>query len=212
MEYVLHKIESNSTTIHLMDYSSFDPMVKVDCLSTDELNRMMSFAHDGRRQEYVATRILRQLILGSEQIHYDAIGAPYIIGQGLLSISHSKNLVGLALNPDYKIGLDLETPRENILNIAPKFLSNREFELFNAHSKEEITKIWSCKEALYKLAGRKRIIFKDELLLGKDDLNNWIGQIVNDDHDLFVKLDIFDHNNTVVSINSEAVDRIYRNI
>jgi 4'-phosphopantetheinyl transferase len=184
----------------------------LECLTSDEQARMLSFGHKGRQQEFVATRVLRQLIIGLEHIHYDENGAPYIVGHGFLSISHSKNLVGLAINADYKVGLDLETPRDNILDIAPKFLSQRESTRFDPTSKAEITKVWSCKEALYKLAGRKKIIFKNELLLDKDDLNNWTGQIVNHDHDLFVKLDIFDHNKTVVSINSEAVDRIDRNI
>tara|TARA_Y100000385_G_scaffold275174_1_gene319222 strand:+ start:3820 stop:4458 length:639 start_codon:yes stop_codon:yes gene_type:complete len=212
MEFDLHHIKNNSSSIHLMDYDAFDPLLEVDRLTEQEKSRMLSFGHEGRRREFVATRVLRHYLFGLKHIDYDEVGAPYIRGEGYLSISHSKGLVGIALNSDYKLGLDLETPRENILDIYPKFLSEQEGSIFDLASKPEITKVWSCKEALYKLAGRKKIIFKTELLLNKDDLDNWNGQIVNPDHDLFVKMDIFDHNNTVVSINSEAVERINRDI
>jgi 4'-phosphopantetheinyl transferase len=212
MKSEIHNIKSNSTVIHLMDYDDFNPLNQLNYLTDLERERFFQFKHPNRQREFIATRILRHQLFGFQHIDYDPIGAPYIKDEGFISISHSKNLVGIALNADYKIGLDLETPRENILDIHPKFLSEQEAEIFDTTSKSEITKVWSSKEALYKLAGRKKIIFKRELLLGKDDRDNWTGQIVNPDHDLLVKLDIFDHYNTVVTINSQAVDRIDRHI
>jgi 4'-phosphopantetheinyl transferase len=212
MKSEIHTIKSNSTVIHLMGYDAFDPLSQLHYLTDGEKERFFQFKHIGRRREFVATRILRHQVFGFQHIEYDPFGAPYIRDTGFISISHSKNLVGLAINANYKIGLDLETPRDNILDIYPKFLSDDESKVFDTTSKSEMTKVWSSKEALYKLAGRKKIIFKRELLLGKGDSDNWTGQIVNHDHDLLVKLDIFDHYNTVVSINSQAVDRIDRNI
>ena len=71
-----------------------------------------------------------------------------------------------------------------------------------------MTRVWSAKEALYKLAGRKKIIFKEELILSKSSSGMWLGKIVNPDHTLSVQLDIFDHNGTVISINNSKVERI----
>ncbi len=207
-----HEIKSNSTVIHLMDYNAFNPMENLDQLTKQEQQRMLSFAHTGRRREFVATRVLRHQLFGLKNIEYTRVGAPYIKGEGYISISHSKSLVGIAVSQNYKIGLDLETPRDTILEVAPKFLSKIEAQQFDITDKAEITKVWSCKEALYKLAGRKKIIFKTDLLLSKDEINSWNGQIVNLDHDLYVKMDIFEYNNTVVSINSGAVDKVFRNI
>ncbi|MDG1330744.1 MAG: 4'-phosphopantetheinyl transferase superfamily protein [Crocinitomicaceae bacterium] len=202
------QISSGSTEIHLMDYDDFEPTEYTDHLSDVEHARFLTFGHIRRRREFIATRILRKRILGDQHIQYNEIGAPSIIGVGFISISHSSHLVGLAFNKGYMVGLDLETPRGNILDIVPKFLAPIERNSFDANHKLEMTRVWSAKEALYKLAGRKKIIFKEELILSKTASGDWQGQIINPDHTLSVQLDIFDHNGTVVSINNSAIERI----
>ncbi len=191
-----------------MGYDDFEPDEYTDHLSDVEHNRYLTFGHLRRKREFIATRILRKRILGNESIEYNSIGAPYIEGIGFISISHSSYLVGLAFNKEYMVGLDLETPRENILDIAQKFLAPIEYGTFDSNNKLEMTQVWSAKEALYKLAGRKKIIFKEELILSKSNAGRWQGKIINPDHMLSVQLDIFDHQGTVVSVNSHKVERI----
>lgn len=202
------QISSGSTEIHLMDYDDFDPDEYIEHLSSTEYARYLTFKHIRRKREFIATRILRRHVLGSQHIQYSSIGAPYIDGVGFISISHSSHLVGLAFNTYYMVGLDLETPRDTILDIFPKFLAPVERYSFDCSNKLEMTRVWSAKEALYKLAGRKKIIFKEELLLSKNESGEWRGKIINPDHTLSVQLDIFDHQGTVVSINSCEVERI----
>jgi 4'-phosphopantetheinyl transferase EntD len=208
IDFNFWQISSGSTQIHLMDYGNFEPNDYTEHLSDVEYARCLTFKHIRRRREFIATRILRKRILGSQHIQYNSIGAPYIKGVGFISISHSSHLVGLAFNENYMVGLDLETPRENILDISPKFLAPIEKYYFDNTNKLEMTSVWSAKEAMYKLAGRKKIIFKEELLLSKDELGNWRGKIINPDHILSVQLDIFDHQGTVVSINRCEVEQI----
>jgi phosphopantetheinyl transferase len=191
-----------------MDYDDFEPNEYTEHLSDVELSRFLTFKHIRRRREFIATRILKKRILRDQHIQYNSIGAPYIEGVGFISISHSSYLVGLAFNKDYLVGLDLETPRENILDIFPKFLAPIERYSFDTTNKLEMTRVWSAKEALYKLAGRKKIIFKEELILSKSNSGSWLGEIINPDHTLSVQLDIFDHHGTVVSINNSKVERI----
>lgn len=207
-EFNFWEISSGSTQIHLMDYGDFEPSEYTEHLSDIELERLNTFRHIKRRREFIATRILRKRILGNQHIQYNSIGAPYIEGVGFISISHSSQLVGLAFNKEYMVGLDLETPRENILDIVPKFLAPVERYSFDSQDKLEMTRVWSAKEAMYKLAGRKKIIFKEQLLLSKPQSGDWIGEIINPDHTLSVQLDIFDHQGTVVSINSCKIERI----
>lgn len=208
IEFNFWEISSGSTQIHLMEYDNFEPSKYTEHLSEVELERFNTFRHVKRRREFIATRILRKRILGDQRIQYNSIGAPYIEGVGFISISHSFHLVGLAFNEYYMVGLDLETPRENILDIIHKFLAPTERYWFNSQNKLEMTQVWSAKEALYKLAGRKKIIFKEQLLLSKSSSGDWLGEIINPDHTLSVQLDIFDHQGTVVSINSCKVERI----
>ncbi len=208
IEFNFWQLSSGTTQIHLMGYDDFEPNNYIDHLSKVEYTRYVTFKHIKRRREFIATRILRKRILGSQHIQYNSIGAPFIEGVGFISISHSSYLVGLAFNENYMVGLDLETPRENILDIFPKFLAPIEKYSFDSSNKLEMTRVWSAKEALYKLAGRKKIIFKEELLLSKDESGSWQGKIINSDHTLSVQLDIFDHLGTVVSINSCEIERI----
>jgi len=207
-EFNFWQISSGSTQIHLLDYGDFEPDGYTDRLSDVEHTRYLTFGHIRRRKEFIATRILRKHVLGNQPIEYSPIGAPYIKGVGFISISHSSYLVGLAFNKEYMVGLDLETPRENILDLVQKFLAPSEQRTFDSMNKLEMTKVWSAKEALYKLAGRKKIIFKEELILSKSTTGSWQGKIVNPDHTLSVQLDIFDHQGTVVSINNQKVERI----
>ena len=98
----------------------------------EECERLQNFSHPARQQEFVATRLLRHAVFGFSHIHYDAHGAPYIQEEGFISISHCRNTVALAVNPTYKIGLDLERERLNILQLSSKFLSEAEKIIFDA--------------------------------------------------------------------------------
>lgn len=208
MYFSKKSINSHSSCIHLLSYKEFDPLEFTSKLTEIETERLLSFKNTNRRREFVATRILRHQLFGYQHIHYDDHGAPFIPNEGFISVSHSKNLIGIAVNENYKVGLDLEAHRKNILDLKSKFLSNNELLQFNCDDFIEVTKIWSAKEALYKLAGRKKILFSKELLLSKDLNDKWNGTIINHDHDLKVKMDIFDIDETIISINSAEIERI----
>ncbi len=211
-EFNFEELLVHGTQIHLCSYNNFDPSNYMEYLTDLEKQRLLSFKHIRRRREFMATRILRHRTIGFQHIHYDPHGAPYIDDEGFISISHSTNQVGLAINSDYKIGLDLESIRPNVKTIMHKFLSEEEKKQFNIDNIIEVCKIWSAKEALYKLAGRKKIHFKSELLLNRTSDTHWSGTIINSDHSISVKLNIFEHNNTIISINTEAIVEHYRNI
>lgn len=206
-QFSFSKVHSGATTIHLLEYKTFEIKNYTHYLSPNELTRMNSFGNDKRQREFLATRILCQSIFPKSSIHYNEHGAPYIHENEWISISHSKQMIGIAVNTHYKVGLDMEPHRHNILPIAKKFLSKEEAKIFDTTCAIEMTKVWSAKEALYKLAGRKKIIFAEELLLRKDSQGNWLGTIINPNHTLAVKLDIFDQHDTIISINSQEIER-----
>lgn len=197
-------LRSGETDIHLMKFEPFDPNAELNKLTVHELERLKSFTSTSRQMEFVATRILRHQLFGFEHIHYDTHGAPFIESEGYISISHTHRYVGIALNKDHSVGLDLETHRPTIARVQHKFLNEHEKSVFDTSSHVEMTKVWSAKEALYKLAGRKQIIFKTELLLHKQN-DNWKGTIINPDETIFIDLDIFDKDNTIISINKGPI-------
>lgn len=205
------KINSGNSDIYILTYEPFDIESHFDVLTPDELERCLGFGHIKRKREFVATRILRHSIFGFQHIHYNANGAPFIHNGSFISISHCGNTVAIAVNPDFAIGLDLEVPRENIQTIMHKFLSEKEIELFDCADALVVSKVWSCKEALYKLAGRKQILFSSELHLEPLTDLEWKGRIINDDHELHVNLNIFEQHDLIITINNKPVERIESN-
>lgn len=206
MSFIYSDKICGSTHLHFLQFNTFDPSDYLDSLTSDEIDRYHQFKHIKRRREFVATRVLRHQLFGYEHIHYDVHGAPFIESEGYISVSHTKNLVGIALNKKFRIGLDLESYRSNILDLKHKFLSEEEYQLFDTNNTAVVTKIWSAKEALYKLAGRKKILFSSELLLQPITENLWKGLIINPDKNLSVNLNIFEEMGTVVTINDNAVE------
>jgi phosphopantetheinyl transferase len=206
MPFTQDYLQIGNVQVHLLKYVNFDPITFLDQLTDNEKERFFSFDHENRRKEFVATRILRHRLFGFEHIHYDPNGAPYIEQEGFISISHAKDIVGIALSKDFKVGLDLETIRSKASVVAKKFLSDEEGKQFNIENSTEMTKVWSAKEVLYKLAGRKGIHFKSELLLNKDHETIFTGRIINPGEVLTTRIQILDYQGTIISINTIACE------
>jgi 4'-phosphopantetheinyl transferase len=153
------------SSIHFIHYDDFDPTIYLELLTTDEQERFFSFSSEHRQKEFVATRFLRHQLFGFEHIHYDPQGAPYIKGEGFISISHTAGLVGIAFNKNFRIGLDIELRSDKAKRVYTKFLSEQEQSTFNVTNADEMTTAWSAKETLYKIAGRNKIDFKTDLHL-----------------------------------------------
>ena len=202
-------IQLGATCIYTVRYPEFDPEKYLHVLTPDELTRYNSFGHLKRKREFIATRALRHKLFGNEHIHYTAEGAPYIHRDTFISISHSANVVAIAENNQFPVGLDLEAIRPDIQRLMRKFLSDDELQFFDCEDAALVTSIWSAKETLYKLAGRKQILFSTELHISKDG-DQWKGRIVNPDHELWVNLDIFERNGIIYTLNSSRVEYVKR--
>jgi len=188
-------------SVHTLNFLDFDPTSYLDQLTDIEIERFFTFTNNQRKQEFVATRILRHELFGLQHVHYDSVGAPYIKNEGYISISHTKNCVGIGVCKDFKIGLDIEWIKPRIENIKHKFLSIGELENFDCNSIIELTKIWSAKESLYKMSGKIGINFRTQLNLEKITDEKWRGLIINDNSILSADLKIIEFENKIISIN-----------
>lgn len=198
-------IKYGPVEVHLLYYERFEMSEHLHNLLPKEQQRIEVFGNDLRKREYIATRVLRTMIFGNEPILYSPIGAPYINEEGFISISHAQQVVGLAFCKDFPIGLDLEPIRDKVLRVSRKFLSENEKIELDTNNMTEMIKVWSGKEALYKLAGRKGIIFAKELLLKKKTDLLWSGEINFPDVLKKVELTIDEKNDFVISINASPV-------
>ncbi len=205
MNFTSRQFTFGETSIYLLEYGAFDPQEYMEHLTTEETERFYTFRHLKRQREFIATRILRHTVFGFKHIHYDAVGAPYIKGEGFISISHAENMVGIALNQSFRTGLDLELIQDKACRLKAKFLSEAELLALETESHLEMTKCWSAKETLYKLAGRKQIDFRKELHLYKKGELAWQGKIINPAETISVDLHIFEYKQYIISFNSSRI-------
>ena len=122
----------------------------------------------------------------------EATGRPWLAGAPaatVVSLSHSGAWVAAMLASEGRVGVDIEQIRDKAQRLAGKFLNEPEWDHARTvgetratatsaatsapeeaagllHSAQtHYTLLWSAKEALYKLAGRRGIIFRQQLLL-----------------------------------------------
>ena len=90
-------------------------------------------------------------------------GHPYSI-----SISHTKNFVGVLLSASASCGIDLEILHPRILKIADRFLSDEEKRFMPPNQPlPYLYVMWGAKEVLYKIYGKGNILFKKHLKVEK---------------------------------------------
>lgn len=192
---------NNSTTILVWKIEEdFDSLFSPIQLKAESIKKLEKFSSTKRKLEFLATRnLLAEIGLKDDDLFYREDGAP-LIKNGNISISHTSNFVAIIIS-NKKVGIDIEKNRQQILRIKHKFVNADEEALFNTNSLEELSVIWNCKEAMFKLCNRTGIDFKKNLNVSKIDFKDKIieGDLDFEDKKLKVsgKLDFFD-NHTLV--------------
>ena len=130
-----------------------------------------------RIKQWLATRLLCFHFFEDFTIHYDESGKPHLTNNQFISISHSRQFVVVMINEETTCGVDIEILSPKVDRIKHKFLSSSEIEM--AKSNETLLIFWGAKEALYKMYGKKQIIFNEQLFLSKFDAekNHFSGEI-----------------------------------
>ncbi len=163
----------NAAAFSILSLRENHPL-KETFLFDDEMEKLSNLKNEKRRLEFCAIRFIRNQKNIPFSIAYSPIGAPYLVGSPMhVGISHSNDLVGLALAP-FKVGLDIELISDRILSIKNRFTTSLEVALFSYTEAVNLTIIWTIKEVLYKLAGRLEINLKSELMI-----NNVEGDTAN---------------------------------
>ena len=150
--------EITESVDQLIELVKNTPNVKLP--DTDVTNKI-------KQAEWMAGRLLLSSLvegLGEQYpgIYKDEFGKPHLKDIDLhISLSHSYPLVA-AIIRDSPVGIDVEQPKEKLRNIATRFLSEREQNECGGNV-DLLCTFWCAKEALYKLYGKKKLIFKENL-------------------------------------------------
>lgn len=121
---------------------------------------------EGRRQEWLAVRVLLKTLLGREvRIGYLEHGAPYLPGERLhISVSHTRGYAAVLLSEAPLPGIDIEYISERVKKISTRFMSESELGQLNPAS-ETIHMLlhWSGKETLFKALQEQEVDFRRDL-------------------------------------------------
>ncbi len=157
----------NSPTLYYFNYSSlpeFDAVFKSLSLFSGD-SRLKAMQAKKRSEEYKWSRyLLNELVVqqfGLQdhlQIHINQQGKPALKNCDFkFNLSHSQKSIVIALAKE-DVGVDIEslTKKNSYLKIAQEYFSEKEFQLLKACESEKLLqekfiKLWSMKEAAYKL-------------------------------------------------------------
>lgn len=137
-------------------------------LSDWETNYLAAISHPKRQLTWLASRYLLKYLMNTEdfvELLFDEHGKPFVSNFDLhVSLSHSFTYAAAIISKDYRVGIDIEEPNRKIDIIKHKFLSP--VELNHIGNQEEMKKLliyWSSKEVMYKIYGKRKLEFKDDM-------------------------------------------------
>ena len=137
-------------------------LVNISLGSKSKLNLIKSLSQ--RRQFLGVQNLLKLHQINNDILSYDDNGKPHLLNNKFISISHSFDYCGVIIS-NVKVGLDIEKFRSKILNISKKFVSESDLGLIKLNSIENVTKVWSIKEAVFKAFGHNEIDFKKNIII-----------------------------------------------
>lgn len=133
------------------------------------LDFLKHISHPVKQCESLAARLVIKEILGYWGISYegiwkDAMNKPHLINSDFyISISHASTYGVGIVHKKKPVGIDMELVRDKIKRISHKFLSSQELQN-TEDNLEKLIILWAGKEALYKLYGKKKLIFNTGML------------------------------------------------
>lgn len=137
-------------------------------LSYEEEKVFSSLKTPTRKQHWLSYRMILPYLVSDHElsaISYDRYGKPFLDnGVRHISVSHSGKYSALIASPVHSVGVDIERIEKKIERLSHKFLTEQELaEGGRDLSLEALYVMWAAKETLFKLHGKRDILFKDHI-------------------------------------------------
>ena len=136
---------------------------------------MESIIHKAKRLEWLASRagvmaLCLEMGVTFTGIKKDENGKPYLKKSTTeLALTHSFPYIAVIMDASHDVGIDLEQPKEKLVRLAHKFVSEKEL-AFCKLTPIMLCIFWSAKETLYKIYSRRGLIFNEHLSLSEFEL------------------------------------------
>lgn len=149
---------------------SVDELYAQLTLSNDEERIFSSLKTATRKQHWLSYRMILPYLVSENElsaISYDVYGKPYLNnGVRHISVSHSGKYSALIASPVHSVGVDIERIEDKIEKVSHKFLTEMELsEVGRDLSLDALYIMWAAKETLFKLHGKRDILFKDHIYI-----------------------------------------------
>ena len=131
-------------------------------LSEDSSTRLNSMKSELHQKGFLSIRhLLKEVGYSDLDVIYDRYGKPHLKDGKFISITHSYIFTGIIISEKVPVGIDIEKQREKIVKIAHKFTP---FEAYKTIANvdaliRKLTIVWGAKESLYKIYGKKKLLF-----------------------------------------------------
>lgn len=154
-------------------------------------------ANPRKRLEWMAGRALLKKLVEESGLVYqgiakDEFGKPFLNGLAHpISLTNSFPFVAAQIHPDQQVGIDLEQPRPKLFDVMKRVLTQQEWH-DGANNLRKLCIYWCAKEALYKIYGKRSLIFTEQILIkpfSMGDKGTLEGTIKDEAGDKVVKLD-----------------------
>ena len=120
------------------------------------------FQNDKRRREHLAwRRVLRNELGRNVTIDYNEVGAPIVDSPNTyISVAHGGESVAVTI-ADEPVGVDIESLDRNYARIKSRFMTPAEENLSTMEEWPAV--VWTAKEAIYKLYGKREVDLTEDI-------------------------------------------------
>lgn len=183
---LVHSEKINHSCILLvwkLTESEEELLEQLQCNHNDQ--DLQQITHPQKRREWLSSRLLVKSLtellgLAYHGTYKDAHGKLFLQDhEAEISITHSLDYVAGIIHQTKEIGIDIEAIHPKLQRTARKYLENAELN----HAQDDLQILamyWCAKEAMYKLHGKNKVSFKDNIRIAPfhRDQNQLSGQII----------------------------------
>jgi phosphopantetheinyl transferase len=169
-------------------------------LFPEEMEQLNNLTNESRKIEFLGVRRIRNKSTISTPIFYSNSRKPFLKKElnTYISISHSKHYCALGVSSK-ELGIDIEEISPRIERIASRFVSDEEKQFISEQKILDLTKIWTMKEAMFKLNNRTGIEFITELIIEGKSGDIYSGKMLTENGWKQVKIECFQRETLVIS-------------
>lgn len=164
----------------MWDITESETFFKEELVLTNKESEMIGDVVEKRRKEWMAGRLLLHKMSGRETratMEKDEHGKPHLMSSTYdISLSHSGRFAAVIAAPKI-VGIDVQHLVPKLKRIERKFMTIADISLLSKEFYlEHLHVYWGAKEALYKAYGKKKLEFREHILLEPFDYDVSFGQ------------------------------------